>query len=490
MKIERGISVCLLWLALVAPVNAQIYDLVLTGGRVMDPASGLDAVRNVAIQDGQIAAIESKRLEGRQTISVEGLIVAPGFIDLHAHGQNDESRLLQAADGVTTALELEIGVYPVQQWYASQQGKSVINYGATVGHLAARTSVMDGVEIGHLSTTPPSERQGLSQGSSTTEPATDEQIAAIGARIQEGLDAGALGVGFGIAYTPGAAHREIYSMFKVAARNDAVCFVHMRNSSSFTDNESIGCVQEIIANAAASGASAHIVHLGSSGGKQAKTCLEMIRGARARGIDVTTEVYPYTASSTSIQSAIYAGNWAERTGEDYSEIVWVATGERLTKETFHKYREIGGWVINHGMDPEIIGWLVAQPDVIIASDGMPFTNGRAHPRGAGTFSRFLGYYARDRGAMPLMDALKKITLDPARRLESMAPAMRKKGRIRVGADADITVFDAHEILDRATFTEPAQRSAGIAHVLVGGVFVVRDFKPVEGVAPGRPVRTR
>jgi len=468
--------------------NAQTYELVISGGRVMDPESGLDAVRDVGIIGGKIAAISETPLSGAETISADGLVVAPGFIDLHAHGQNAESRPLQAGDGVTTALELEIGVYPVDEWYASQEGTSIINYGATVGHLPVRIKVLDGIEVGHTPTMPMSERAALASAKYVTRTSTEEEIEEMGRLLQRGLDEGALGVGYGIAYAPVASHREIYETFKVAGANGATCYVHMRASDAFSDDESIGAVQEVIANAVATGASLHIVHLNSSGGRQAKTGLELIRGARERGVDVTTEVYPYIASSTLLQSALFDGDWEGKSGLKYGDIMWVQTGERLNSDTFQKYRKIGGWVVIFGMDPEIVAWLVSRPDVIIASDGIPFVNGLAHPRGAGTFSRFLGHYVRDENAMSLMDALRKITLMPAQRVEKAAPQMKNKGRIRVGADADITVFDADTILDRATFTEPAQFSAGVAHVLVGGEFVVRDYAVVEGVAPGKPVR--
>ena len=146
-------------------------------------------------------------------------------------------------------------------------------------------------------------------------------------------------------------------------------------------------------------------------------------------------------------------------------------------------------MIIHGRSEEMNEWIVSQPDVIVASDGIPFIEGRAHPRGAGTFSRILGYYSRERKVLSLMEAIQKMTLLPARRLEEMAPQMRNKGRLKVGADADLTLFDPESVLDRATYEKPDQYSAGIVHVLVGGTFVVRDSKLVEGVAPGQPIRS-
>ena len=214
--------------------------------------------------------------------------------------------------------------------------------------------------------------------------------------------------------------------------------------------------------------------------------LELIDGAARRGLDITTEAYPYTAASTYLESTMFDDGWQQRLGISYGELQWEKTGERLTAETFAKYRKQGGFVIMHLMKPEWIERAMASPFVMIASDGMPYAPG-AHPRSAGTFSRVLGLYVREQKTLSLMEALRKMTLMPARRLEGIAPAMKNKGRIRTGADADITVFDAERVRDTATFEKGLSFSAGIEHVLVNGILVVRDGKTVAGAFPGKAV---
>jgi N-acyl-D-aspartate/D-glutamate deacylase len=450
------------------------FDIVLRGGRVMDPATGLDAVRNVGIRDGRIAAISTRPLDGRELVDVGGLVVAPGFVDLHAHGQNLESSQWQAHDGVTTALELEGGALRVAEWYAAREGNARLNFGATVSHVQSR-----GARVLESSTT---------DGPGVYKAATPEQLIEIEARLKQGLAQGALGIGMGLAYTPGATREESWRVFKVAAAHGLPVFAHVRYAGMAEPGSSIEAVHEMIGNAAGSGAAVHIVHIGSSGLRQTGILLDMIDGARKNGVNVTTEVYPYTAASTNIRSAIFDPGWRERLGADYGDIEWVATGQRLTEQTFEQHREKGGMIIAHIIPEEAVDLAVRRPGVIIASDGVPFADGRAHPRGAGTFARVLGRYVREKRALTLMEALRKMTILPAQRLEPFAPQMRAKGRLAEGMDADITVFDPTTVLDRATFAEPAQASAGIPHVIVNGAFVVRDGKLIEEARPGRAIR--
>ncbi len=472
----------LILLAFASLAPAQDFDLVIENGSVMDPETGLDAVRHVGISDGRITAISESPLEGRATIEADGLVVAPGFIDLHAHGQDPVSNRLQAADGVTTALEMEVGVYPVGEWLTSREG-ALIHYGATVGHWPARAKLMDGVALKHLPTLPPDEQAELNKGQHAYKLATEDELSELSSMLEQGLDEGALGIGFGLTYTPGASRVEILQLFDLAASRSVPIYIHVRGENS---GGTLGAFQEVLSNAASTGVSAHIVHMNSSSDELARVTLGMIRGAQERGLDVTTEAYPYTAGSTLIQSAWF-DSWQDLTDDDYQQLQWPPTGERLTTATFTKYRQQGGWVIIHGRNEETNEWITAQTDVMVASDGIPYLYGPAHPRGAGTFSRVLGHYVRERNALSLMDALAKMTLLPAERLAGAAPAMKKKGRLQVGADADLAIFDPDTILDRSTFTKGDTPSQGMIHVLVGGTAVLRDGQLVEGVAPGRAV---
>lgn len=476
-----GIAVTLLMM--VNGAYAVTYDLVLENGRVMDPETNLDAVRNVGILEGKITAVTRKKLKGKEVIDASGLVIAPGFIDLHAHGQNDIANEYQARDGVTTALEMEIGVYPVADWYASRKGKARINYGATLSHIVSRDSVVNGKEVPRKTF-----REALTSHAINIE-LSPVQAKELLTRIEEGLAEGALGVGMGIQYVPGARREEIFHIMQLTARTGVPVYVHSR-ITSMIEPDSIDGLQELIANAAATGSSVHFAHIGSSGAKFVPTMLEMIEGARKHGVDITTEIYPYTAASTAIGSAIFNKGWRRQIGIDYDSLQSLDDGKHLTEESFHRYRKAqpGSGVVVHFMPPEAVGYGVAHPEVMIVSDGGDWRGNRGHPRGAGSFARVLGHYVRSQKALTLMSALRKMTLLPAQRLEPAVPGMAHKGRLQRGADADITIFDPKTVIDRATYLKPMQFSKGIVHVLVDGQFVVRNEKSVEGVFPGKPIR--
>ncbi len=453
--------------------GTETYDLVIASGRVMDPESGLDAVRNVGIRGGKIAVISVGPIIGKQTIEARGLVVAPGFIDLHQHGQDAENYAVKAADGVTTALELEVGVADVDRWYGEREGKARINFGASAGHIPVRMAVMH--DPGGL----------LPSGDAAHRVATRAEMDEISALLEKGLKRGALSVGLGPAYTEAATNQEILDVFRVAAKYHASCHVHIRGSGPPIEGNFSG-FEEVMAAAAITGAPLHIVHIQSTGGPNVTQELQMIADARSRGMDVTTESYPYTMGMTSIQAAMFDRK-EEEPATYYASLLWPATGEHLTKESFLRYRKEGGMVIVPGNTPENVHAAIVSPLTMIASDGH-LANGKGHPRTAGTYALVLGRYVREEKVLDLMTALKKMTLMPAQRLETRAPMFKDKGRIRAGADADILVFDADRVIDKATYDEPLQYSEGIQFVLVNGVPVVKDGQLVGGVFPGRAAR--
>jgi N-acyl-D-aspartate/D-glutamate deacylase len=460
-------------------VLAQQYDLVLEGGRVMDPETGLDAQRNVGIRDGKIIRISSEKLSGRRVIHAGGLVVAPGFIDLHQHAQGIESQRVKALDGVTMALELEIGVPDVAEFLKAKQGQSLIHYGTSASHVAAR-SLAFGTPLPSREILPKS-------GLATEKPATSDQITQIENRLRAELDAGGLAIGMGIQYTPGATRLEVIDMFRLAAERKVPVYTHVRSSGP-VDPGCIEAVSEVIAASAISGAPLHIVHINSTCLRDAPQCLSMIEGARARGLDVTTEAYPYIAGMTFINSAVFNPGWQEKQGGiTYSDLVLPNTGEHLTKERFDALHNSSTpqTVLIFSNSQEALDKVIPHQLVMIASDGL-----EGHPRSAGTFSRVLAQYVREKGTMTLMEALRKMSLMPAEMLERSTPAAHQKGRLQEGADADIVVFDPATIADRATFQKPMEPSVGVHYLLVAGTVIIDDGKIVPDVYPGRALLGR
>jgi len=463
-----------------------VYEIVLVGGRVIDPETRLDAIRNVGISNNRIAEISSGPLKGKEVIDVSGLVVSPGFIDLHVHGRSNTEQEYQLHDGVTTALELEWGIEFLSDWYASRKSKALINYGASVCWPFERFKALDkykaGVNAIYQSVLNNSSSIAVRNNimmPSFAESITPEEMNRTLANIKTSLSEGGIGIGVPIGYLPKTKSEEMFKVFELGGELNALIFSHVREPNMIS-------IQEVIADAALTGAPLHIVHINSMSLGQIQLALDMVQAAKNKQIDITTELYPYTAASTALESAMFLDGWQERMGISYSDLQWVATGERLTKETFEKYRKTGGTVIIHMMKPEWISKGIASPGVIIGSDGMPFAK-LAHPRTAGTFSRVLGKYVREDKVIDLNTAIEKMTLLPAKRLEGISPMMRFKGRIQVGADADITIFNPNTIADKATFEKGLEFSAGIEHVMVNGTFILKNGKTVGNVFPGQPV---
>ncbi len=441
------------------------FDLVIAHGRVMDPASGLDGIRHVGIRGSRIEAVSESPLEGVRTIDASGLVVAPGFVDLHEHGQSEEAYGLMVRDGVTSAFELEVGTEDVPAWYAERQGGQMVNYGVAVGHIPVRMQVLG--DPGDF----------LPAGVGGSDSATGSQLEEMERLMREGLAQGAVAVGFGTAYTPGASMAEVERMMRVAAEAGAPVHIHMRGGLAGLDST--------ISAAASAGAPLHFVHINSSAGDDVGAFLSRIQAARDGGQDVTTEAYPYGAGMTRIESALF-DDWESWPEERFALYQWVETGERLTRESFGRYRAQGGGVIIHGRSEEQTRTAVTSPLTMIASDGF-IEAGQGHPRTSGSYAKVLGRYVRDEGVLTLMDALRKMTIEPARRLEGRVPAMAAKGRIERGSDADVTIFDPETVTDRSTYMDATIPSAGIPWVVVGGEVVVEEGG-LTLARPGRAIR--
>jgi N-acyl-D-aspartate/D-glutamate deacylase len=467
-------AILLLSALFVTSAFAQSYDLVIEGGRVMDPQSGLDATRNIGITHGKIVRISAGRLAGERVVTAKGLVVAPGFIDLHQHGQELDSGRVKAFDGVTTALEMEIGVPDVAAFLASKRGHSLINYGTSASHVAARARVF-GAPLPAGTILPMA-------GPATDQPASNSQIQEIRERLRHELDAGGLGIGMGLQYTPGATRLEVIEMFRLAAERRIPVFVHIRSAGRLEPGSSIESVGEVIGAAAVSGASLHIVHINSMCTRDSVECLAMVGGARARGLDVSTEAYPYTAGMTYINSALFNPGWQEKEGISYGDLQLPDTGERLTRERFDALQPSSDaqLVILNSNSQDMVDAVIRDPLVMIASDGAP-----GHPRNAGTYSRILGHYVRETGMLSLMDAIRKMSLMPAQRMETSTPAAHLKGRLQEGADADVVVFDPRTVVDRSTYQAPMEPSTGMQFVIVNGTILIDRGKLLPDTFPGK-----
>jgi dihydroorotase len=464
----------LLFLSYSSYAQETSYDIVIKGGRVIDPETGLDAIRNVGIVNDRIIEISEDELNGASVIDATGLVVAPGFIDLHVHGMTNVEQEYQAHDGVTTALELEGGLAHLRPWYDSREGKALINYGASVSWGTSRFMAMqenarlddDGVLASIFN-------------NSVYEELPPEDISNMLEHIQKELQAGGIGIGVPIGYYPGSKPEEDFRLYQFAGEKQVPIFTHVRKGGTIA-------IQQAIANAMLTNAPLHIVHMNSMALGDIELGVEMVQRAQKQGYKISTEMYPYTAASTNLGSALFDDGWQESFDMSYEGLQWVATGERLTEETFQKYRKQGGTVIIHMMKPEWIAAGLKTEGTIVASDGMPYAK-LAHPRTAGTFSRVLGKYVREDKILTLNEALAKMTVLPAEVLSDFVPGMKNKGRIQVGADADITIFNPDTIIDNATFEEGLAFSTGVQHVLVSGRLVIENGETVKESFPGKPI---
>jgi N-acyl-D-glutamate deacylase len=491
------------------------FDIVLANGRVIDPETYLDDAMHVGIKGDRIAAVSETPLEGKEIIDASGMIVAPGFIDMHAHGQDIAPSWLQAFDGVTTALELEAGRLPISAFYdnCAKEGRP-INYGTSVAWAFARVATMN-PQMGKPEPTFEWLAGALAYKEWVNNVADERQIDQIMAQVEQGLKEGGLGIGVLYGYAPGAGTKEMVALCELAAQYGVPTYTHVQNFSVLDPKSSIESYVKLIGLAAATGAHMHICHLNSTSARDIDKAVPLIRKAQAAGLSISMGAYTYGAA----ESGIGAAEWdpkdvQDRMGVDWSDFTLVRNlHDFTTKEDFEAAvkAEPGSMVIVHILhedddphDRALLDLSVLFPGGVIETDSMPWNSAdgaiyhgkewplpkglSSHPRSAGCYSRFLRKWVRERGVISWIDAIRKASLNPAEILGKSTPMMRKKGRIQAGTDADIIVFDPERVTDRATFKEPCQTSAGMKHVLVNGSFLIRDEQLDTEAFPGRPVR--
>jgi N-acyl-D-glutamate deacylase len=495
------------------------YDIVLANGRVIDPETYRDGTFHVGITGDRIAAVSAEPLRGREVIDAAGMIVSPGFIDTHAHGQNITSARVQAFDGVTTALELEAGILPIGEFYenTAKEGRPT-NFGASAGWAFARVVTLNPEEAVDGKPVPKLDfmfgNMGLDEW--VHDLAADAQLEQILEMTEQGLREGAIGIGVPWGYAPGAGLKELARLWELAAEYGRPTYTHVQNLSMLDPDSSYKNHLELIGLAAATGAQTHICHLNSTSLHDIERIVAIVKKAQAAGLPITTEAYVYGAGESGIGAAEFnPDDVLERLGLEWGDFTLVKTNKDFSsKEEFVKARteHPGDAVIVHLLNEEhserdaaLLDMSVLYPGAAICTDAIAWVEPDGsfywgdewplredlsnHPRAAGNYSRFLRKWVRERGVISWMDAIRRASLNACLILEDAAPAMKKKGRLQEGMDADIVVFDPETITDLATFTDPAQVSSGMQHVIVNGTFVIRDGALDVEAMPGRGVRS-
>ncbi|MEW6121951.1 MAG: amidohydrolase family protein [Pseudomonadota bacterium] len=494
------------------------YDHLIKGGRILDPATGRDETADVGITGGVIVRIgDIPAREGARVIDASGRVVCPGFIDIHAHGQSVAADWMQAFDGVTTTLELEVGVLPVEAWYARQERAGrALHYGAAASWIFARKQVMAGMAPDPAKHSMEMMGEGADdRGGWSSGIADDAQVADIVAILAQGLRAGGIGIGIAHGYAPGAGIKEMTRVCDLAAGRGVPTFTHIGFMANADPRSSEDSYVRIIGLAAATGAHMHICHLNSTSLQDIRRCRHLIEQAQARGLPVTVEAYPYGTGSTVVSASFFAApDFPERTGTGYGSIELIHSRRHM--------RDRDDLLSASGADPAaLVAWHfldtahdAAQQDLLdlsvlypggaIASDAMPWVEPdgalyggtewplperlSSHPRSAATFTKFIGEYHRARGRIGLMEAVAKCTILPARVIEGCVPAMRRKARLQEGCDADVIVFDPARIAGAASFENMTAPATGVEAVLVGGVPLILDGVLDTQARPGRALR--
>ena len=521
MKYFLVLSLCLIFWS--CQKTDSDFDILITGGQIIDGTGNPARSADIGIKNGRIASMgDLSSTSSKTQIDATGLVVAPGFIDLHTH---TERRLLDFPDiqnytrqGVTTVLGGNCGAspLPISDYLKKAEEKRIaLNLALLVGHNSVRSEVM-GTENRH---------------------STPEELEKMQALVDQAMHDGAFGLSTGLLYVPGTYSdtEEVVGLAEVAARHGGIYATHMRNEST----QLLESMDEALHIGREAGLPVHISHhkaVGKSMWGASTDSLAKIESAIAEGLDVTADQYPYTASSTTllvlfpswaleggrdkilerlkdpaqraqIKATIVQNILYDRGGGDPSSVVVAAyetdkslEGKNLSEitelrgktstpenaaDTLMELIEAGpGSGIYHAMDEEDVQRIMQHPLVTCASDGstIQFGNANPHPRNYGTYPRVLGQYVREKKVLPLNEAIRKMTSLPARRL-----GLTDRGIIQEGAWADLVIFNPRTVIDTATWGHPHSYPEGIPYVLVNGVPVIQNSEWTRAF-PGKVLR--
>ncbi|MCD6436018.1 MAG: amidohydrolase family protein [Clostridiales bacterium] len=431
-----------------------MYDLIIENATIPNYKENIFYNADIGILDGKIVKIGNIEKSSKSIINAEGLIVSSGFIDIHMHEEvlrketekNYDIANFMLNMGVTTAVGGNCGNnrQPVNEFFGFVDKEGApINYLLFIGHNFLRAQA--GIDDRYRE-------------------ATTNEIDIMRKALLEAIDEGAIGISFGLEYSPGATFDEIIQLLNNNKNKEILLSAHYR-----TDGEkSLEAVRELIEISKTTSLPMQISHLVScSAMGYMKESLEIIDKAIDDGVDVLADSYPYNAFSTYIGSAVFDKGCFERWNKDYSDVILLEepyVNKHCTKELFEKAQKeypkmlVAAAVMNE--EESVLAF--CDKNVIIASDGL-YNLGKGHPRGSGTFPKVLGQYVREEKHITLLEALYKMTLMPAKRLR-----LDYKGDIQIGYDADLVIFNKDEIIDKSRFDAPTAKPEGIYYVIING----------------------